>query len=340
MSEGVARGLAGKDGEAPVNVDDCRRPTGCADGGHDGASFWREAKKRILGAGLEPFSLEHTLLSGQAFRWRKEGEAFIGVVRGKVLRLEQRGNRVVCRAYPGELGASELRAYLGLDRTFAQAIRSLPKDRPLRAAMRKFRGMRVLRQEPWETLISFIISANNNILRIKKCIETLCRTFGEGIRASSNPAFAAGLRCHAASPHGFFSFPTPDALSEASLSHLRQVCNLGYRDTYVKETARIVARNPGLLSEIAALPYPSARKEIMKLPGVGPKVADCVLLYSMGKYEAFPIDTWTRRILERHYLKRRRVPLSRLKAFVSDRFGPFAGYAQLYLFQYAMTGEV
>ncbi len=300
-----------------------RHPKGtrCPEGSDTPEPSWTGIQTRSLRTGPLPFSLEHTLMSGQAFRWRKQGAAFLGIVSGNVLRLEQRRDRVLYVSCPGQVSSQLVKRYLGLDADSAEALHSLPQDPLLSSAFHKFAGMRILRQDPWETLISFIISSNNNIIRIKKCIESLCRTFGEGIEGAP----------------GFYSFPTPKNLAEASLATLRNVCNLGYRHAYVRETARQIARNPHLLFEIAQMPCQRARKEVMKLRGVGPKVADCVLLYSMGKYEAFPVDTWIQRVIEKSYFPGQHVSPSRISSFAREHFGPFAGYAQLYLFQYALT---
>jgi len=345
------------------------------------ADICQSRKHRVINLGGVSFDLAHTLMSGQTFRWRRERNGFIGVVGKNVLRLQQDGRRLLYDSIPEQIALSELRAYLGLDEESEKALRSLPRDQFLRRAMRKFHGMRILRQEPWETLISFIISANNNIIRIKRCIESLCQRFGEEIGGNEkasrkrpcgkgNPPVASGE-----TPRGAFAdapsqretsvgqpaesepgippqgepplvwrrFPTAEALAEASLGCFREECNLGYRDAYVKETARIIAGSPSLLSDIARLPYPRARKEIMELPGVGPKVADCALLYSMGKFEAFPVDTWIARVVKEHYsryFRGKKVSPNAIRAFAHNHFGPSAGYAQLYLFQYAMTGDV
>jgi len=282
-----------------------------------------ERKTGVLDIGSLPFSLKHTLISGQAFRWRKEGTSFVGVVSGNVLALEQRGERVVFNSSPGDTGPGELRRYLGLDAAYEEALRSLPDDPVLQLAIRRFQGMRVLRQDPWETLISFIISSNNSIIRIKRCIESLCRSLGQEIQGAP----------------GFYSFPAPDLLATASLKCLKETCNLGYRHVYVKESARRIARDSDLLTRIALLPYRIAKEKLIaEFPGVGPKVADCVLLYSMGKYEAFPIDTWIKKVMENAYFDGQPVRDSAIRLFAADYFGPFAGYAQLYLFQYAISG--
>jgi N-glycosylase/DNA lyase len=284
---------------------------------------WPRTTPAILTVDSAPFDLHHTLMCGQSFRWREQGRGFVGVVSGRALRLEQKQNSVAYRSLPGEFPAPELRSYLGLDGVHAEAVRSFPEDAILRRAVRKFPGLRLLHQDIWETLISFIISSNNNIGRIRNCIEKLSRTFGEKIKSAP----------------GFYSFPPPEGLADARLTILREKCNLGYRDRYVKETAREVARSPNLLSWIASLPYPHAKKEIMKLPGVGHKVADCVLLYSMRKFEAFPIDTWIRRIIQHSYFCGKPVPLSKIRAFAREHFGSFAGYAQLFLFYSALTKQ-
>lgn len=276
---------------------------------------------RVLDIDSAVFNLEHTLASGQSFRWQKVGKAFIGVVSGHLIYIEQKGNRLLYRSLPRNVPSAKLRDYFGLNGAFAAALRSFPEDPLLLKALERFRGMRLLRQEPWETLISFIISSNNNINRIRSCIENLCRTFGREIQPGC----------------GYYTFPGPEALSQTTLTVLREGCNLGYRHKYVADTAREVFESPHLLSDIAALSYPDARKRLMKLPGVGPKVADCILLYSMGKLEAFPIDTWIRKIIQDNYFNGEKVSLSKMQAFARQRFGPFAGYAQLYLFQCAMT---
>ncbi len=283
--------------------------------------LWLRTRVRILKVDSPPFDLHHTLMCGQAFRWRAEEPGFVGVVSGRVLRLEQRGNRLLYRSLPGKFRPSELKRYLGTDGVHDEAMRSFPQDATLRRAVEKFPGLRLLQQDPWETLISFIISSNNNIRRIRTSIESLCRTFGEEIKSAP----------------GFHSFPPPEALANARLATLREKCNLGYRDRYVQETAREVARSPNLLSNIARLSYPQAKKEIMKLLGVRDKVGDCVLLYSMRKFEAFPIDTWIRKVIQHSYFGGERVSLSKIRTFARDHFGEFAGYAQLFLYPYAKT---
>lgn len=285
---------------------------------------WLAGRPRTLEILSPPFRLEHTLTSGQCFRWCKRGRGFLGIVSGYVLCLEQKGSRLLYRSFPPGFAASRLRTYLGLDGVHAAAVRSFPGDPILLRAVKKFRGMRLLRQDPYETLISFIISSNNNIKRIRSCIERLCRTFGEEIEPGS----------------GFHAFPPPEELADAPLRTLRGKCNLGYRDRYVRDTAREIARTPQLLSEIARLPYREARKAIMQLPGVGRKVADCVLLYSMEKWEAFPVDTWIRKTVQDNYFGGKRVSDSTIATFARQHFGPFAGYAQLYLFHYARTAGV
>jgi N-glycosylase/DNA lyase len=270
----------------------------------------------------EPFNLEHTLLSGQTFRWRKDDDGFVGVVSERLLKIMQDGRRLLYSSCGGDVEPSEVAHYLGLGDCYAEAVRAFRVDPILHTALRNLEGMRILRQDPWETLISFIISSNNNIVRIKRCVESLCSTFGEKITGVP----------------GVHAFPIPDALANASLRRLQQLCNLGYRHAYIREAARKIARSPDLLSQIARLPYAEARKELMNLPGVGQKVADCVLLYSMGKYEAFPVDTWVRKAMQRFYFKGQPVADRAIRAFAADRFGPFAGYAQIYLFHFARGG--
>ncbi len=293
--------------------------TGCGLSG----PLWKVGRSGTVRIDSPPFSLEHTLASGQCFRWRNVGKAFVGVVFNHLVRIQQDGNTLRYQSIPPGLPSRKLKAYLGLNGVHAAAIRSLPDDPLLLEALERFRGMRLLRQDPWETLISFIISANNNIPRIRRCIEKLCRAAGQEIRAGCS----------------YYTFPTPEALAHAPLATLQGVCNLGYRHNYVSQTAREVLHHPDLISDVVRMPYADARKQLMRFPGVGPKVADCVLLYSMGKWEAFPVDTWILKIVRDNYFKGERPSPSKLRAFARERFGPFAGYAQLYLFRHALDSR-
>ena len=206
-----------------------------------------------------------------------------------------------------------LRHYLGLDEPLVAIESELAKDRLLRSILPHTSGIALLRQDPWECLISFIISAFNNIPKIELSLDRLTRRFGDAV---------AG---------GAWSFPEPARLAGASLGDLRQ-CALGYRAPYVREVARLMASGQSELHAIEQMPFHEARRALRALPGVGEKVADCVLLFAYRRGEAFPVDVWVKRAVERWYLHGRRATARQVQEFARRRFGSMAGYAQQHLF--------
>lgn len=296
--------------------------------------------------GLEsPFSLEYTLESGQAFRWQKKGEWWYGVASGGVLKIKQEGDSLVCISGSDLLGSAFVRSYFRLDVELEKVLSSIMKDETVTHAVQKFYGLRLIRQERWECLASFVLATNSNIPRIRKMIQAVSARFGKPIQFE-------GMEYH--------SFPEPAALSEAPLQDLR-ACGLGYRAPYLKRVATAVEEGRVDLSELSLKDYLDARNTLVKellgeklLPGVGPKVADCVLLYSFDMDEAFPIDVWIAREIVRSYpslidpaLRTKLGPgkrpkigrgeYDRISSKVRSYFGPYAGYAQQYLFMNARS---
>lgn len=201
------------------------------------------------------------------------------------------------------------RNYRALDEVLVQ------RDPLLAPAVHATPGVRVVRLAPWEALVSFILSSHTHIARIKLMVRRLREAFSED-----------GT-----------SFPSPQALEAAGEDALRQL-GLGYRARYLHRVARVVARNPGLLGHWEQLPTAEARSALMELPGVGRKVADCVLLFGYGRWDAFPIDRWVRRALESVYFGGQQVPMGRLQHFAGERFGDLAALAQVHLFARARLG--
>lgn len=214
-----------------------------------------------------------------------------------------------------------LERYLRLDDDLPQILAHINRDRTIAKAIEELRGLRLVRQDPWECLISFICATYANIPRIKKIIENLSRSFGEKI------AYRDSV---------FYAFPSRESLARATLRELKEH-GLGFRARYVLKTAHMLHGNFSL-EELRMMSYEDARKRLLALAGVGPKVADCVLLFSFDKLEAFPVDVWISRIVLEHYASR--FPTARLKAYkkISDfgraYFGEYAGYAQEYLYHY------
>ncbi len=236
---------------------------------------------------------------GQCFRWSSDG---VGIAGGRIARVS-RENGVVsieCEDFD-EFWAEYFDIY-----TDYELIRNSYTDTKLKEAMEFGKGIRILKQEPWEALISFIISQCNNIPRIRSIIEKMCSLFGEEIEGF-------GVKR--------YSFPSAERLADCELSELEPL-RAGYRAKYILNAAKLVARGEVDLNAIKSMPTEIARKELLKLEGVGNKVADCVLLFGMGKLDAFPIDVWMKRALNEFY-----------DGKMPD-FGAYSGIAQQYLFHY------
>ena len=212
-----------------------------------------------------PFSLEHTLECGQAFRWERDGEFYTGVVRGRLLKLRETGGLLEYEPYPPS-SSSLISEYFRLDDDYDKIISKISRDGHVKKAISAYPGLRLLRQEPWECLISYICSAWSNVDRIKGTIAMLCRGFGGRIECAEE--------AHA--------FPSPEVLAGASIPALRK-CGLGYRARYVKGAARMVAGGEVELETLKEAGYSEARKALLTVPGVGGKVADCCLLFSLDK---------------------------------------------------------
>ena len=266
----------------------------------------------------QPLDLATTLESGQAFRWQHRGGWWHGIIREQVVLLREGPGGLEYRTgmTPPEQMGKILSHYFRLDDDLHAIHGSLIQDRRLAEAVQHNPGLRLLRQEPWECLIAFICSQNSNIPRISGTMERLALNFGRAMTLGK-------VTLH--------TFPSSDILAEAGEPRLRAL-GLGYRAGYVARTAQIVAGGGIDLESLCEEPYERAKEALLALPGVGEKVADCVLLFSLEKLEAFPIDRWVQRALEDWYMEGRRVPHRELNAWAREQFGPHAGYAQQYLF--------
>jgi N-glycosylase/DNA lyase len=279
-----------------------------------------------------PFDLCLTLCCGQAFRWGKVGGWWYGVAGDRVVKIRQEGKELEFEGVDKSFVAS----YFRLEDDLHRILSEISKDKYVRRAIDKHKGLRILRQEPWECLISYICATYKNIAAIKRMLLALSRKFGQ-------------ITCFEGS--NFYTFPTPANLAGASLKELAE-CELGYRAKYVSHTARMVYEGGFDLEDLKRLPYKKAKEALLELPGVGQKVADCVLLFSLDKLEAFPVDVWVKRALLKHYTRhfprnfvmkmQKEESLSasnydRLNRFGREYFGDFAGYAQEYLYHYERT---
>jgi len=259
---------------------------------------------------VKDFNIEQIAESGQCFRWNKVGDmTYRGIIGNNVCEIKQNGNEVEVFG----IDESTFRDYFDIDRNYGEIKNFYKSDKILSEAIKYGEGIRILNQDKFEILISFIISANNNIPRIKKSIEAICRKFGKCIEDE------------------FYAFPTPVELSKATEEELKK-CGVGFRAKYIYKTCKDIL-NGFDLEEISKKPSMECKKELMKLTGVGPKVADCIMLFSMRKIEAFPIDVWIKRIVEELYLKRE-ATLKEIEIFSKEKFSVYAGIAQQYLFFY------
>jgi N-glycosylase/DNA lyase len=276
-------------------------------------------------AGWNPSAdvLRETLDGGQAFRWVQTDGIWTGVWSTHCAQLQLRDTGLQWLGGPGTT-AADLHRYLAHDTDWAALTDSLPwrSDAHLARCLAAFPGLRILRQPFGETLLGFLCSATKQIVQIKQMVALLAERHGLPLVSRS------ALRVpHSASANRLPTWPELAATPEKDL----RACLLGFRARYISETAKFLARHPGWLDETEALPYAAAKARLMELPGVGEKVADCVLLFGAGKLDAFPVDTWVLKSLTRRYGLDGWKP-AQVAHFGRTHFGPLAGLAQQYLF--------
>lgn len=257
------------------------------------------------------FSAALSLDCGQAFRWNEvKNGIWHGVAGGRSLDVEEKNGKVILRNTSVNDFDSFWKNYFDLERDYDSIRARLCTDEHLRKAIEYCGGIHILRQEPWEALCSFIISQNNNIPRIKGIIDRLCRLLGEDLG------------------NGDYAFPTPEAVLAAGVDGLAPIRS-GFRAKYIIDAARLVASGELDLDAISEMPLGAAEEELKKIKGVGPKVAQCALLYGFGRMDAFPIDVWVKRILSELYPEG--MPECTLGC---------EGIAQQYLFHWRRTAEI
>ena len=241
------------------------------------------------------------------------------------MRLETSSDGIKAQTVGPVVDWDWLAHYLQIELDLDGVLASFPDDDPMRSAVAACRGLRLLRQDPWECLASFILSSTKQIVQIRQIIGLLCERHGEPVPV----------------PHGqapVSAFPSPARLAAMTEAELRS-CKMGFRAPYLRETARIIADGGVDLARLPHISVSEAREELIKLPGVGPKIADCVLLFACGHQAAFPVDVWVMKALRQLYFPRRRPGRPRLQRFTETHFGPNAGYAQQYLFHYMRTRQ-
>ncbi|MCW4015018.1 MAG: hypothetical protein NWF06_01480 [Candidatus Bathyarchaeota archaeon] len=283
-----------------------------------------------------PFSLEHTLDCGQLFRWQKLNDWWYGVVTDRVVKIKQNNQTLCFQCFPETKNHGFIENYLRLDDNLNSVLSKICKDSYMQKAVDRFCGLRLCRQEPWECLISYICATYKSIPAIKKMIANISRCFGKKLTFDGT---------------NFYTFPKPNKLAQISPKDLRS-CGLGFRAERVLKTAQLIDNGELILEDLKHLDYHKAKRKLLGVPGVGHKVADCVLLFSLEKLEAFPIDVWMKRAATKLYANHfdssfiQRITgkgsltpkeYETVSSFGRDYFGEYAGYAQEYLFHYLRT---
>ena len=275
------------------------------------------------------FDLDFSLCCGQVFRFRKQNDWWYGLSGDKIFKIRQIDN---CLEFEG-VDTTFVKTFFGLNDDLTKIIQCINKDAYIALAIKQFEGLRLIRQKPWECLISFICATYKNIVAIEQTLVKMSQRYGEA-------------RCF--DGQTFWLFPSVEKLAEASVHGLEE-CGLGYRAKYVHATAKRVCDEHVDLESFRGLAYVEAKKRLFEFSGVGLKVADCVLLFSLEKMEAFPVDVWVKRILLNHYANHLTQDLverlqshdslsngeyEKLGLFARNYFGVYAGYAQEYLYHY------
>ncbi len=281
-------------------------------------------EEKIILKEQDSFNLKHIFECGQCFRWNEEDDgSWIGIIKDAVIRVKKENQNIV---FTGKvLGDKSFKEiiydYFDLNTDYREYKNELSQiDEYLKESIEFGEGIRILKQDLWETIISFIISANNNIPRIKKIINAISYTYGKKIVFENEE---------------YYLFPTPEELSKATVEDLRKL-GLGFRDKRIHETTRLINEEIVSLDNIEnMIDTNQMREELLKLDGVGPKVADCILLFALKRLDVFPIDVWVRRVMNDLYIHNEdenKVNKKELQSLAEEKFKGLSGIAQQYLF--------
>ncbi len=281
----------------------------------------KEQKYKI--ENIDSFELADIFDCGQCFRWNKQNDgSYTGVFKNNVLNVQKQGDTAIFKGICNGDIEETVRDYFDLDRDYEDIKKQLSKiDENVKTSVEYGKGIRILNQDLWETIISFIISANNNIPRIKGIIERLSKAYGKEIDWNGNK---------------YYTFPTAEELKDVSVEDFRKL-GTGFRDIRLYETTHMILDGKVNLEQLQNNPNTiEVREQLLSLSGVGPKVADCILLFStLKRFEVFPIDVWVRRVMNELYIKNpdeNKVNKKEIEKLAKEKFGNLAGIAQQYLF--------
>ena len=261
--------------------------------------------------------VENSINSGQVFLWQKDGNYWYGINGQDILKVSNSGK---IKSYQ-----NTKTNFFRKNDNLEKIIKSISRDKITKIAVSRYPGLRIFEQDPFQCLISFIVSSNSNIQKIKSSLENLSKRFGRKVEFQNKE---------------FFLFPNPEKLAKASINEIKR-CGVGYRAQFIREAANMTLSKKIDFTYLKKCNYQKAKEEICLIPGVGNKVADCVLLFSLNKLESFPLDRWMIRILEKYYSEEFQLETktitekqySILHEKIVEHFGPFAGYAQQFLFK-------
>lgn len=281
---------------------------------------------KIVVHNLKDFEPKHIFECGQCFRWNLEEDgSYTGVAYDKILNVNRIENTVIFTNTDEDDFNNIWLEYFDMDNDYSKIKDYLRKeDEVMKEATDFGHGIRILRQEPWETLISFIISANNAIPRIKRSVDLLSEKFGQHLGQYNGK--------------DYYGFPSAEAISQLSEEELKS-CKVGYRSKYILNTAKKLVADNICLNNLKQLNRDDCFNAMIEFSGVGPKVANCILVFAMGKLESCPVDVWVKRVME-HFYFHRDTPNKEIEEFARRKFGQYAGYAQQYLFYYARELEI
>lgn len=272
------------------------------------------------------FNLKYTLECGQCFRWKKTDEDYyVGVIKDRVIKIKQVKDTLYIISSNMDNLEDIVRYYFNLDLDYTSIEKRISiVDDNVKKAVKNTSGLRFLKQDFFETLISYIISANNNIPRISKSVNEISRRYGKEVELEGEK---------------YYLFPTPEELKNVTIEEYRE-CGVGFRDKYIYNTVAKINNKEIDLDELFKMDTPNLKKELLSLMGVGPKVADCILLFSCSRVEVFPIDTWVEKIMTQLYFENNKVTKNQIQDYAKNNFKNDAGIIQQHLFYNIREGMI
>ncbi|MCC3866804.1 DNA-3-methyladenine glycosylase family protein [Terrisporobacter mayombei] len=276
---------------------------------------------------VKDFNIHHIFSSGQSVRWKKQKDnSYICVVKDKIINVSQIDDILYFKNTNLDDVKNFWVNYFGLDVNYSIIKKEILNISPNLSHIIDFgSGLRILNQDEWETLITLILSANNSMQILEKVVDNLCSRYGDYIGEYEGEKY--------------YSFPTPNKLSSLSLDELRE-CKVGFRDKYIKSTSTVIYNNDIDLYNLNKLDTKSCLDNLRELSGVGEKVADCVAMLSMKKYDVFAVDVWIKRIMEDIYFSNKSNSVKKIRSFAVDKFGDLSSFVQQYLFFFARQNKV